>query len=382
MIIYFIFLLLAYQLLEFIIISLVDLIKYKVSINEFIQRFSIYPSKLQKDILLYGVSCGETILLKPLCEELEKKNKTYITCSQTLSSYRLNKFSKYKILLPFDNLITMFFLFYKISPKYVIISERDTRFFFILWTKLFRSKIYFINYEKKIKKYFSIMDNFHYLISDLIFLKEDTANFDKYIFIDNLKWLSRSSTDIIKLNKLTIVIASANKEEIDLHIKFIKEFNNYKIIYVPRYLNWEDLLRSKLTDINYFWLTKNSQLELIESNNLTIVWSYGLLLKLFSMSHICLMGNTFFSKKGGHNLVEPAVNANSIILGPDYATCKDLADSLNITYCNNYSDLVIKTRNLINSNEYINQGIVNKNITLNKQKLIKQKLINIIDLFI
>jgi len=46
------------------------------------------------------------------------------------------------------------------------------------------------------------------------------------------------------------------------------------------------------------------------------------------MSHICLMGNTFFSKKGGHNLVEPAVNANSIILGPDYATCKDLADMI------------------------------------------------------
>ena len=73
MITYFIYLLIAYQLLEFIVISLVDFIKYRVSINEFIQRFSLYPTNLQKDILLYGVSCGETILLKPLCEELQKK---------------------------------------------------------------------------------------------------------------------------------------------------------------------------------------------------------------------------------------------------------------------------------------------------------------------
>ena len=164
--------------------------------------------------------------------------------------------------------------------------------------------------------------------------------------------------------------------------QFIKEFSNCKIIYVPRYLNWEDFLKSKLGDINYFWLTNNSQLPLIENNNLTVVWTYGLLLKIFSMSHICLMGNTFFSKKGGHNLVEPAVNANAIILGPDYITCKDLADSLNVTYCSNYLDLIIKTKNLMKNNEYVSQGIANKNITFNKQKLIKQKLNNIIYLFV
>ena len=81
------------------------------------------------------------------------------------------------------------------------------------------------------------------------------------------------------------------------------------------------------------------------------------------------MGNTFYNpKKGGHNLVEPAINNNAIVLGPDYITCKDLADKLCIVYTKDEKDIIRKTKVLISKKTYFNLGNQNKNIVLENQK--------------
>ena len=58
--------------------------------------------------------------------------------------------------------------------------------------------------------------------------------------------------------KLIIVIASGNQNEIELHIKYtkfiIENYKEIKIIYVPRYLDWIDNLKSKLKNIGHYFL--------------------------------------------------------------------------------------------------------------------------------
>jgi len=352
----------AYQILDFIIFSLVDFFKYKISFIDYIQRFSLYNQVKQSDYLLYGVSCGEVLSLKPIANYLNLKNKSYTICSQTYSSFKMIKFTNNKILLPFDNFITMFNLFRIVIPNIIIISERDIRLFFILWAKLFGCKIYFINYQRKYK----FMDKIHYLIADKILLRKGISD-KKYNLFGDLKWLSAIDYNYPKFNQTTIIIASANKEEIDLHINLINNINNCKIIYVPRYLNWENELRNKFRNLNYNWITND--ISSIENHHINIVWSYGLLNHLYSKSHICIMGNTFYNpKKGGHNLVEPAINSNAIILGPDYITCKDLADKLCIVYTKDEKDIIRKTKKLIRQGTYLHLGNQNKNIVLENQK--------------
>lgn len=355
-------LLFSYQILDFIIYSLVDFFKYKISFIDYIQRFSLYNQAKQSDYLLYGVSCGEVLSLKPIANYLNLKNKSYTICSQTYSSFKMIKFTNNKILLPFDNFFTMFNLFRIVRPKIVFISERDIRLFFILWAKLFGCKIYFINYQRKYK----FMDKIHYLIADKILLRKGTTD-KKYNLLGDLKWLSAIDYNYPKFNQATIIIASANKEEIDIHINLIKNINNCKIIYVPRYLNWENELRNKLSNLNYNWVT--TDISTIENHHINIVWSYGLLNHLYSKSHICIMGNTFYNpKKGGHNLVEPAINSNAIVLGPDYITCKELADKLCIVYTKDEKGIIKKTKQLIRQATYLHLGNQNKNIVLDNQK--------------
>lgn len=355
----------TYQLLDFIVISLKDFFKYKVTLQEFLQR--IYNPSLPKvDTLLYGVSCGETAALKPIVKYLSQRNEKYILCTHTISSYRMHKFTNFFILLPFDNILTMFLFFYKLNPSTIFICERDLKPIFLFYALLFRCKINFVNYKIKNSFLNRISNKIHYIIANNIYLTEG-PNSRKYKNFGNLKWLSANNYNNPKFKQTTIIIASANKEEIDIHINLIKNINNCRIIYVPRYLNWENELISKLSNLNYNWIT--TDISSIENHHINIIWSYGLLNYLYSKSHICIMGNTFYNpKKGGHNLVEPAINCNAIILGPDYITCKDLADKLCIVYAKDEKDLIKKTKVLISLETYFNLGNQNKNIVLENQK--------------
>ena len=66
------------------------------------------------------------------------------------------------------------------------------------------------------------------------------------------------------------------------------------------------------------------------------------------------MGDTF-NKVGGHNLIEPAIKQNAIILGPNYHTCKEIADKLHITYVTSETDLIRNTCALLENYTHIGQ---------------------------
>ena len=98
---------------------------------------------------------------------------------------------------------------------------------------------------------------------------------------------------------------------------------------------------------------------------------------LYSKSNICLMGDTFNSV-GGHNLIEPAINENVVMVGPSYHTCVDLAILLNTIYLRDFDDLIYQTNRIIDDRSFIQIGKMNKNIVLDNQTKIRQKLKRII----
>jgi len=386
-----------YQIGDLLYFSWEDIWIFQVSFNDYVKRFFIFYSLTnnqimrKNNVLLYGVSCGETKALVPLIPYVQNKHYHPFILTHTRSSYIIHSKSSHNtptLLLPFDNLVTMFCFFLLLQPSFLIVCERDIKPCMLLCAKLFCTKIIYMNYcEKHGSKRQQFSNYFISAIADHILYKHGSIvkhrSIANHRSIGNLKWLHAPSMNHSKYEHLTFVIASANQNEFSIHYSFIRHFIKHlphaRFIYVPRYLDWEHTLREQIADLSYFWLTSKDQMDSHESihcSQLTIVWCYGLLPYFLSKSHICLLGNTFKVEptKGGHNLIEPAAASNAIITGPSYGTCKDLANDLKIIYTHDESDLLYKTDSLVQNKEYMAMGKSNLQHVLNKQINLKRNV--------
>ena len=283
-------------------------IKYKITWKDYKQKWGIYKKKIKKvDCILHAVSCCEVMIYDQLLKYWRKK-KFFNYCSYSYRIFINKKYTPYCVIKPFDTFLTMLILLIRTQPKIIIVAENDLWPFYIGLAKCMNIKIYLINYRTK--SY--IRDLYHSIIATKIYNKNS---------VGNLKILS---TDI-PMESLkqydTIIISCANANEFNLHLKYIKEIlkinRNVKIIYVPRHLDWLKQFEKNM-DLNYYLLFKDRELDinvLFKKYDIIVVWSFGILGHLYKFSKICLMGDTF-NDIGGHNILEPAINNNIILLGP------------------------------------------------------------------
>jgi len=368
MILYIIFL---YQILICIVGTWKDVTKYQMPWKIYSKRW--FQCVSRTDILIHAASCGEAMAMVPVISYLTKyqKNMKYTLSVHTYTGYILVKKnipqSVDLVLKPFDTLLTMLGLFLQLWPKGVIISESDTCPCFLFMAKLFRVPIFYMNYKYKPEK--PLRNLLHRGIAQHIYTQNYTSN-SMYTFIGNLKFLAVKKEATLKKQKipLTIIIASAGKDEIEIHLNYIRAFPNVRFIYVPRHLSWD--VKPYFDRLNRPYSVITSLASFHETSTSIVVCSaIGMLDSLYKKSHICLMGDTF-NKIGGHNLIEPAIKQNAIILGPNFHTCS--ADLLNITYTQSERDLIKKTRDLLENDAYMFAGKENQLLIYKYRKTIKK----------
>ena len=344
MLVYLLFLL---NIILIVIPTVIDIYKYKITILEYLQRLSLYKTKRKYDYLIHGASCGEILLSIPIVKNLEQnKNRVIVSCD-TVSGYRLikKKLGKTNVVLkPYENIFILLYFFYIMNPENIIIIESDIWPIFIGVVKLLNIRIIAINYKFKPEKPYR--NKIHYYLLDKIYLKESVnlVN-EKYEFLGNIKLLNCGNSRLI-VKKNLLVIISAHCDELEIHCKIIYFClkNNIKIVYIPRHLNYEKILKMKFRELKYHWLIdKNKNIKkLINDFDLIICYCYGLTNEFLSHSKLSVMGGTF-NKIGGHNIFEPIVNHNYLIMGPNYNTCADLYIILNkfkiISVCDNITKL-------------------------------------------
>ena len=356
--------LLLFILLNFFIIiffTIRDIYKYNITFDEYFQRYSIYNYKLkQYDYLIHGASCGEIVSSIPIVKLLKNNKKNIIVSCHTVSGYRLikNQLGNVEaVLKPYESIFTLFYFLYRVNPKTIIIIESDVWPLFACIAKLLNIRLISVNYKfKKEKPYRNAI---HYHLLDKIYLKEpiDFYN-DKYEFLGNIKLLKGMKSQLI-VKKRMLVIISAHYDELEIHYKIIKFCleNNIKVVYIPRYLNYESELKEAFKTLNYYWLTdKNKNISKLISNfDLIVCFCYGLTNSFLSYSKLSIMGGTF-DQVGGHNIFEPIVNHNYLIMGPNYKTCADLYTILNkyniISICNSYIEVIRKILYFMNRNSF------------------------------
>ena len=380
---------LIYQITLLLYYVLKDILWHNIQFSDLIKRF--YNTENSKtDIIINTKSVGESKAILSVLHKLEEKNINVKLCVNLPEGYYFIKNYTNKVFLkPYNTILTTLLLFIYSRPSIIISPNGDFKDILYLCGKIYGTKIYFINYY--INNSLNIRHSINNLLADRIYLGHPFIDtFKKYEFMGNLKFLYSSiskldksteltldkSTELTldKSTELTLIIASASCEEIDIHIKYIKHLlSNYtiKIIYVPRYLDWLDTFKKKIININHQFISDLYNDNEIHSD-LIIYWNIGLLNKFYSKSHICLMGDTF-NKVGGHNLMEPSVQKNAILTGPNINSTQ-----LNIMNNRNLEELISNTDKIITNKLYINMGLKNYKYVQERKKTVNNNL----DLFI
>jgi 3-deoxy-D-manno-octulosonic-acid transferase len=121
----------------------------------------------------------------------------------------------------------------------------------------------------------------------------------------------------------------AGEEDIvlDAHGRLSKEFDNLMLIIAPRHIARAQTIRGMVEKKGFTALTL-SQLKRervpVSKKTVLIVDTYGDLGDLYELAAIVFMGGSLI-KRGGHNLVEPAIFGKPILFGPHMFNFRDMA---------------------------------------------------------
>ena len=168
-----------------------------------------------------------------------------------------------------------------------------------------------------------------------------------------------SSIRINNDNKYLLAASTHEGEEeivIDSYCKLLEDFQNLKIILVPRHPERansviEIFKKRKLSAKIVTHLNIDT-----ENADAFILSATGKLNILYDHADIAFIGGSLFKKYGGHNLIEPANNKCAIIVGPFMKNFEDIVNIFNdknaCIQLNSYKELTCAFKELLNNNEY------------------------------
>jgi len=136
----------------------------------------------------------------------------------------------------------------------------------------------------------------------------------------------------IKEEEDLIICGSTHKGEEEILLQVYKDllgdFSNLRLLIAPRHIDRIDDIE-KVCEKFGFKTLRVSETPLLPDARcpmpVLILDTIGRLAHLFSIADIVFMGGSLI-KKGGHNLVEPALYAKPIIFGPYMNNFRDMAD--------------------------------------------------------
>ena len=118
-----------------------------------------------------------------------------------------------------------------------------------------------------------------------------------------------------------------NEAAITSHIEAKKYAKDLLTIIVPRHPKMSDQILSLCKKYSLDTKIRSYKQSIDHNTDIYIADTIGELGSFFRITDICFIGGTL-SKKGGHNLIEPAMERCAIIYGPDVSNHQDISDIL------------------------------------------------------
>jgi len=150
---------------------------------------------------------------------------------------------------------------------------------------------------------------------------------------------------------------------VDTFVRLKKEFDNLKLVVVPRHPERSIKVLKIFKDKSISSEISSILPGEVFSNDVVIINSIGMLNDLYKMATVSFIGGSLFKQYGGHNIVEPAINKCSFIVGPFMKNFEEVINIFKIEdACFQLSDsehLYSKIKELLTNHDLRNNMINN-----------------------
>ncbi|MGH2638792.1 MAG: 3-deoxy-D-manno-octulosonic acid transferase [Rhabdochlamydiaceae bacterium] len=334
-----------------------EALRYKKHRRSFLEKLGFHLpefvfTKKGPRIWIHSISMGETKAAIPLIKQLQDSYPTASIVISTITETGYVEAGRVKVdhtfYLPLDFSWTIRKLMHRIKPDLLILVEGD------FWFNLIdlAPRIVLVNgkiSEKSLARFKKVpffskrlfgkielfclqserfKDRFLKLgIDPKRLIVTGNLKFDQqFLPIDKTKWqdtLGISSSDRV----LTLGSTHDPEEELllDALAPLLQKFPQLKILVVPRhperFSQVATLLEKKGIDYNRFSdPVKNKEKRVI------LVDAMGVLSACYQLSEIAIVGGSFMTRLGGHNIFEPAALGVPVLFGPSMYSQKDLVE--------------------------------------------------------
>lgn len=311
-------------------------------------------------VWIHAVSMGETKATVKFAELLKAKYPsirlliTSTTDTGHLEAKRSIPFADYHLFLPFDFSWIIRPIVRRVKPDLVILSETDHWFNFLQSSKDIGAKVAVINgklSERSLSRYRLLgpfLKTFFNPI-DLFCVQNKTyqtritklgIDLNKIAITGNLKFdappekmTQRELDDLRKKlhilpSDFVIVAGSTHEEEEILILNAIKEleprFPHIKILFVPRHPERFTRVEQLLNQSGLGCCKFNTAHESSSSTKTILIDTMGQLKNCYQLANIAIVGGSFVSHVGGHNILEPSFYGVPVIFGPFMHTQAEL----------------------------------------------------------
>lgn len=141
--------------------------------------------------------------------------------------------------------------------------------------------------------------------------------------------VSKPDLGVEESDELLIAGSTHGKEEeivLDAYSKLLREFKHLRLLIAPRHIDRARAIK-KMAGQKGIEAVLLSEIEKKSRKNpVLILDTFGKLGRLYRLATIVFMGGSLV-RRGGHNIVEPAVFAKPIVFGPHMFNFRDMANS-------------------------------------------------------
>ena len=265
---------------------------------------------------------------------------------------------------PIDFFVNVFCFLYRINPKVYIGAESEVWPCQVFLMRHLGMRAFLVNAglsERSFRAYSALPSLSKYLFShyDKIYTRS-RADYKKFVQITcesekvqehwNLKFDVDKNKKTITLNekvhklqalagnKPIVTIGSSHTEDETYLFKAIsanpKGSQNYLFVLVPRHPGRKNHIVQMAQDfgLSAKLLSSIKDPLKISAPDLLIVDAFGILDQVYRVSQYCIVGGSF-SKLGGHNPIEPALEKKAVFIGPSYHSFTEVVEFFRQRQC-------------------------------------------------
>lgn len=336
--------------------------KYRKSLlKRFGASFPIIQKGKRPLIWIHAVSLGETKAIFPLVKQLKKKLQNAIIVFSTTTETGYVEACRtiaadYHVFLPFDFGWVINPIIKRTKPDLVILCESDFWYNFLTASKKAGATIALVNGKvstTSLKRYSKFQNFSKALFSKIDLFCVQSNRYrerfeslgvpnEKIIVTGNIKFdgdftpLPQDKINAwreelgIKSSDPVIVVGSTHNPEEFLCLNAMQtvweRHPNVKIMFVPRHPERFNEVAGILQKNNINFRRLSQKYSDPSQNQVLLIDAMGLLRKCYQLATIAIVGGSYTSKIGGHNILEPCWYGVPVIFGPFMHAQLDLVE--------------------------------------------------------